>query len=153
MKEISLIITGSIVAVLLVSIVYPLIVLLVNYIFRMNIDIAGFEKFKKALFNPNSTSDIEDNLITQVGFCMGYFVIAFVLAMINMTGVFLIDFPIGLERLNTLLLILLSLPLARWLVDVARNLKIKRSSGDSETLAKLQSQIEELNNKIEGAQK
>lgn len=41
----------------------------------------------------------------------------------------------------------LSLPFTRWLVDVAKNLKIQRSTGDSVRIARLEKEIAELKEK------
>ncbi len=53
-----------------------------------------------------------------------------------------------IEYIAYLILALLSLPLLRWLVDVARNLKVNKSSGDSERLAELESQIKTLQQNV-----
>ena len=41
-----------------------------------------------------------------------------------------------------------SLPVLRWLVDVARNLRIKKDTGDSAKLQEMQAEIDNLKQKI-----
>ena len=130
---------------LAISLLYPLLVVLLNYVFRSHLVLDAFENWKEEVTG-NS-----DFVGVQV---MSYFVVfvaCFLGAIVvkgntNLTGFGECMFE-SFSYVSSFALLVASLPFLRWLVDISRNLKIKSSTGDSEKLKDLQNQIDQLKNK------
>ena len=140
---------GVLISNLVVSTTYPSVICFINYVFRKKYNCWVIEEYKQSLLG---CVNLENTFLCQFTF---YGVLLMICAM---GAVVLKATSVGsgnpgedmLQSFYYILLVLIiasMLPVLRWLVDVSRNLKIKKSTGDSEKLADLQKQINELKSK------
>jgi len=129
-----------------VSLLYPVVVLFINYLFRSRLDVGGLEKLKGKALSIKKVNHVVIKQAHFVLFCVVTYYLASIVACFSVTGMGE-RFFLAITYTMYLSCIALSLPLTRWLIDVARNLKIKSSTGDSEKIKDLQDQINKLKEK------
>ena len=134
---------------LIVSVSYPIVIHIINYVGRSDLGMSHFEDWK------SNTLKVEDivfgqfmfYVVTALVWLVVYFSIDPLLNLNTQTDVaeFRFEYVIASVYYCALPLIAICLlPAVRWSVDVARNLKVKSDTGDSERLRKLEDEIEKL---------
>lgn len=127
---------------LILTITIPAITWLINYVFRSNLSGWVYQELKESRLGWYSQRDREENLIFLD-------IIAGLMTMAAL-AVLAKESPLSiLTCINYILTFLLALPLLRWLVDVPRNLRIKKDTGDSQKLEEMQAEINNLKSKID----
>lgn len=125
---------------LILTIVVPLSALIINFVCRSGLDGWCYQKIKEDKLGWYTWEDRDDNII--------YFDLLLAIVVIMVTAVLLEELPIILTILSYVAILLLTLPVLRWLVDVSRNLRIKKDTGDSKKLQEMQNEIEELKKSV-----
>lgn len=129
-------IVGILALNLVLSILIPVTLMVINYIFRSEFNIGCYHTLKVEFLPLYKNGDIEiDTFLLDV---------AIPLLFVGVLAFIQEEAPTLMSFLLLLIPIAASLPLLRWLVDVSRNLRIKKESGDSTKLASMQKEIEEL---------
>lgn len=135
---------GLVVAGVVGSIAYVVLMGLINYVLRENYNIWKFEDWKQEKFGLNV-------FIQFVILSLGTVILLFVpLVGTSLHGKqeYYTDGVQGINILVAAVMPLLLLPLLRWLVDISRNLKIKKDTGDSARLKEMQDQIDKLSKAV-----
>ena len=118
----------------------PLITSGINFVFRSDLNGWYYQELKEGNLDWYSWSDREGNMAI-LDFLIPTVVILFLPYLLK-------EVPALLTGLVYIVAFLLTLPLLRWLVDVSRNLRIKKDTGDSAKLQEIQNEIEELKQSI-----
>ncbi len=143
----TMVLLGLLTVNLIVSLCYPVLIGLINYIFRKDYNTVKLEDIKERVF------DVRGVILSQILIYLLLPAVVLAIAMIKAVVFgregFIIDFTTAFNWVSWAVLVILSLPFTRWLVDVNRNLKVKKETGDSEKLREMESQIAELK-KMEG---
>lgn len=131
----------------LITVLVPLTLNVLNYVLRKQLNTWAYQDLKTKYFyreEPHSVNlrntglHIGCWLLYEVGCAAG---LAFLLEMLG---------QLPTEVLYPILWVaafVISLPLLRWMVDVSRNLCIKKDTGDSEKLQAMEARIRELESK------
>lgn len=128
------------------SVAYVVFIGLLNYVLRENFNIWKFEDWKEEKFAIDTVSQIGALIIYLVGVpLLGLVIFGQKHYTLNLIQ--------GSNILVAAVAPLLLLPLLRWLVDISRNLKIKKDTGDSVRLKEMQDQIDKLNKVVKEKEK
>lgn len=114
----------------------PLIALGINFVFRSDLNGWCYQELKEDKLGWYSYHSREENIF--------FLDIVTYIAVAVFVAFLLKEAPALLTSLVYITAFLLTLPLLRWLVDVARNLSIKKDTGDSKKLEQMQSEIDSL---------
>ncbi len=142
----TLVLLGAWVMHLILAYITPLIIMWVNTVFRVKYDV-----WKYADMFPMSREDFNYmSTAVPLMYFLGCAMLGDILETVEVFGYTLQDDSLllkisaGVSVTGVVLLPILSVYPLRWLVDVARNLRIKRDTGDSVRLQEMQKQIDEL---------
>ncbi len=125
---------------LILTIATPLSALIINFVCRSDLDGWAYQGIKEDKLGGYSWVNREPNII--------FLDILMPLIITMLLGLLVRDVPVMITGLMYTTLFLLTLPLIRWLVDVSRNLRVKKDTGDSAELQEMQNEIEELKKAI-----
>ncbi len=106
---------------LILTIATPLSALIINFVFRSDLNGWAYQEIKEDKLGWYTWEDRDNNM---------FFLDIFLATLaVLVTAVLLEELPIILTILSYMAIPLLTLPLLRWLVDVSRNLRIKKDTG------------------------
>jgi hypothetical protein len=127
---------------LVISILYPLVVVFINYVARCDFKPSKFEKWKGVKLGWEWDNVV---FIEMMVYVIGGLITLIILKEGGVDGLL-----VAVYYLISLLILICSLPVMRWLVDVARNLKVTNKTGDSERLLKIEKEMAEFMKRQEG---
>jgi hypothetical protein len=118
------------------------VVVFINYVARCDFKPSKFEKWKGVKLGWEWDNVV---FIEMMVYVVGTVVILVVFKEVGIDGLLTV-----FHYLMSLILLIGSLPVMRWLVDVARNLKVTNKTGDSERLLKIEKEMAAIKKRQEG---